>query len=220
LHSLPASEITHVVHAFATSLQMVFIWAVPVALVGFVLALVLQEVPLRGSERAGARDLGESFAMPQAQSSEKRLERAIASVLRHDAGRSLGEIIERSGSSLTEAELWALMGIFVRSRATGGPVSLTEIAAAHRLPAGVIAPVYHRLDDQSLIIADGDSLMLSAAGQEQMRRFIAALKEWLGEQLASSADPVESAEISAALDRIATRFVNDEASRRQELQSV
>ena len=47
LRSLPPDVVAGAVAAFAESLQFVFLWAVPVALAGFVFALFLREIPLR-----------------------------------------------------------------------------------------------------------------------------------------------------------------------------
>ena len=58
-----------------------FLWAVPAAGIGFLLALFLKEVPLRGAE-AAAVDLGEGFAMPNTESPDKLLEIAIGRLLR------------------------------------------------------------------------------------------------------------------------------------------
>jgi MFS family permease len=50
LHKLPQAQSAPIITAYADSLTHVFICAVPVALVGFMLALTLREVPLRPDE--------------------------------------------------------------------------------------------------------------------------------------------------------------------------
>ena len=54
LHRLPHAMAAPIVDAYAASLTQVFLWAVPVALVGLVLALFLPEVPLREIGNAAA----------------------------------------------------------------------------------------------------------------------------------------------------------------------
>ena len=61
LHSLPAATAAPIIDAYADSLGRVFLCAAPVALVGFVLALMLKEVPLREMEDVVSVDLGEGF---------------------------------------------------------------------------------------------------------------------------------------------------------------
>jgi EmrB/QacA subfamily drug resistance transporter len=219
LHRLPDDQITHVVHAYASALDKVFIWAIPVALIGLVLALVLREVPLRDTERAGATDLGETFAMPQGQDSQQRLERAIGGVLRRDRGRSLHDILDRSGTDLGEAELWGLVEVFIRRRAsTRNEVSLNEIAEAHRLPAAVLAPLFEQLVTDGLVEPEGGNLVLGAAGARELGLFTATLKAWIIEQLSDWDTSLADSDISAALDRIVTRVIQDEGARRRELE--
>jgi MFS family permease len=218
LHKLPRTEIATVVHAYATSLDKVFIWAAPVAGLGFLLALILKEVPLRGSAQADATDLGESFAMPQAQDSRQRLERAISGVLRRDHGQSMPEIVSRAGTALTPTDLWAVLEVALRGRSGAtGRVTVADIAEAHRMPALVITPLYDRLLAASLLAMDGDALVVAPAGAEQLTRFSAALRGWLVEQLAWEHRPSDD-ELSAALDHIVTQVIRDEAGRRLEPQ--
>jgi EmrB/QacA subfamily drug resistance transporter len=219
LHRLPAAEIAPIVHAYAASLDKVFIWAVPVAALGFVLAVTLKEVPLRGTERAGATDLGETFAMPQALDSEQRLARAIAKVLRRDRGRSLSAVMARSGTNLGDDELWALMEILLRTRGRAEPtVPLLDIATAHRLPPSVIEPLFNRLVTDGLAAVDQERFSLGEAGAREVELFVTALKAWLIEQLAGWETPLDNSQVSAALDRIAARLMADESARHQELE--
>lgn len=60
LRSLPADVRVEVVDAFARALHVTFLWAVPVAAVGIVLAVALPELPLRESAHVGLSDLGET----------------------------------------------------------------------------------------------------------------------------------------------------------------
>ncbi len=219
LHRLPAGQIAGILHAYATALDKVFIWAVPVAALGFILAIALKQVPLRGTERAGATDLGETFAMPKSQDSMQRLEEAISRVLREDRGRSTQEILARSATTLSDADLWALMEIFLpRRHDTGRQITITSIAVGHRLPVSVIAPVYRQLESRRLVSTDGDGIALSDLGQQEVGRFVAAFKAWLAERIGDWDTRADSAEISVALDRVTTRLVSDEANRRRELQ--
>ncbi|WP_131723422.1 MFS transporter, partial [Mycobacteroides abscessus] len=74
LHALPHDAAVPVIHAYADSLDLVFLCAAPVAAVGFVLALFLKEVPLRGADTSLAVDMGEGFGMPNSVSPDKLLE--------------------------------------------------------------------------------------------------------------------------------------------------
>lgn len=58
LHRLPAEQAAPIIDAYADSLGRVFLYAAPVAMAGFVLALLLKEVPLREID-SDPVDLGE-----------------------------------------------------------------------------------------------------------------------------------------------------------------
>ncbi|PJT47298.1 MFS transporter, partial [Streptomyces albidoflavus] len=82
VHGLPGTARGPVVEAYAETLHTVFLWTVPVALLGFVVALFLKEVRLRDSARHGSTDMGEGFATPGTGDSERLLEWEVAGVLR------------------------------------------------------------------------------------------------------------------------------------------
>jgi hypothetical protein len=55
----------------------VFLWTVPVALLGFVVSLFLKQVRLRDSARIGSTDMGEGNASPTGADSQCLLESAV-----------------------------------------------------------------------------------------------------------------------------------------------
>ncbi|NED06501.1 MFS transporter, partial [Streptomyces sp. SID6648] len=77
VHRLPAPASAPIVEAYADTIQTVFLWTVPVAVLGFVVALFLRQVPLRDSARAGSTDMGEGFASPHDASSRRTLEASV-----------------------------------------------------------------------------------------------------------------------------------------------
>ena len=81
------TQIAPIVDAYAHALHVVFLAAVPVAAVAFVLALFLKEVPLRGTARAAAADLGEGFGMPEGARRAGQLQIAIARLFRRQGPR-------------------------------------------------------------------------------------------------------------------------------------
>ena len=64
LHTLSPEMAAPIASAYADALDQVFLYAAPVAIVGFVLALMLKQVPLRNYDVSTAADMGEGFAMP------------------------------------------------------------------------------------------------------------------------------------------------------------
>jgi hypothetical protein len=69
------------VSAYSHATHVVFLWAVPVALLGFVVALFLKQRPIRDTEQAGATDLGYGFGLPVGEDRAAILERGLARLL-------------------------------------------------------------------------------------------------------------------------------------------
>ena len=108
-----------IVNAYADSLDLVFLCAAPVAVVGFVVALMLKEVPLREMDAVNAVDLGEGFAMPTTDSPDKVLEMAIGRMTRHSPEIRLRNIAGQPGCDADIALLWALIQIYRQSQVFG-----------------------------------------------------------------------------------------------------
>ncbi|MGH2821376.1 MAG: MDR family MFS transporter [Actinomycetota bacterium] len=60
IHALPDALASGVIEAFARSIHVVFLWAIPIAILGFLITLFLKEIPLRESAHVGhaGEDLG------------------------------------------------------------------------------------------------------------------------------------------------------------------
>ena len=63
LHRLPPEMAAPIIDAYADSLGKVFLCAAPVALIGFVLALTLKEVPLRDVDTTGANKVNDRITV-------------------------------------------------------------------------------------------------------------------------------------------------------------
>ena len=86
LKRLPPAVRTDVLHAYAQSIDRIFLFAVPVAAAAFVLSWFLKEVPLR--KTAGAADLGEGLGAASAQrTSVEEIERALLQLADGDMRR-------------------------------------------------------------------------------------------------------------------------------------
>jgi EmrB/QacA subfamily drug resistance transporter len=211
LHRLPRAQTAPIVHAYATSLQHVFIWAVPVAAIGLVTAFFLREVPLRGTTQASAGDIGDAFAMPTQESSLQRLERAIAGVIRARGRDELPSVLAASGTPLSAAGSWGVVEI-IRYRQAFGHADLSEMARRHHLPPAVLEPTFAELSGQGMITRSDDTLDLTAAGESEVERVVGSFKAWLVDQLADwDWDPTHppEQEIGVALQDISRRLLQD-----------
>jgi EmrB/QacA subfamily drug resistance transporter len=209
LHRLPHDVAAPIVAAYAESLARVFLWAAPVALVGFLLASFLREVPLRDISH-NATDLGEGFAMPTGQSSEQLLEAAIGRMLRGaPPGMRLRSIAMRPDCQLDVAELWALLRIN-RYHQAFGIARIIDIGDQLGIPYEILEPTFDRLVRRGYAQRDVDRLWLTPPGARQVDFVSTLLQEWIIDKLTRSPNfqgRPDRAQVEAALNRIAHRVV-------------
>ncbi|POX41555.1 MFS transporter [Streptomyces sp. Ru73] len=217
LHALPAAQARPVIDAYAETVGYVFQWVVPIALLGFVVAWFLKEVPLRDSARAAAGDLGDGFAAPDTADRDRQLERAVAAVMRTAKERPVSRrLLAESGSTLSPAQAWALGQVHWRAKLRGG-ASLDAVAAAHRMPPDVLDPVFDHTVAAGLLTRDGDALALTLAGRAEIDRLGTAWRQWLADRLEDwdLTDPEDRAGLDRALDAMAARLLEEGESARE-----
>ncbi|MDX1883731.1 MDR family MFS transporter [Mycolicibacterium sp. 120270] len=209
LHALSPEAAAPIVEAYADSLGKVFLCAVPVALVGFVVSLFLKEIPLREMEAVSATDLGEGFGMPNNESPDKILEVAIGRLMRNTSDIRLRTIAGEAGCESDIAMLWALLQIYRQSQVFGS-ARLTDIAERLRVPSEVIESTFDRLVERGYALRTGDQLWLTQAGANQVDCASTALVNRIIERLAESPTfdgRPDREQVEAALERIAHRLL-------------
>jgi EmrB/QacA subfamily drug resistance transporter len=208
LHRLPRAVAAPIVSAYAASLTQVFLCAVPVAVVGFVLALFLREVPLRDIGN-NATDMGDGFAMPTTQTPEEMLETAIGRLMRGEPGMRLRSIAMRPDCRLDVAELWALLRINRYQRALG-IARITDIGEQFGIPYEVLEPTFDRLVRGGYAQRDVDRFWLTPAGTREVDFVSSLLQGWIIDKLTRSPNfqgRPDRAQVEAALNRITHRIV-------------
>ncbi len=128
---LPADVQQAILHAYSLALHPVFLTAVPIALIAFVLAWFLREVPLRTAagetlkSSASVADLGESLGgAPTQRSSEQEAERVVARLSATELRRfGYARLARAAGIELPGGACWVLAKL-ARQGATPG----TELA--------------------------------------------------------------------------------------------
>lgn len=209
LHALPPEVAAPIVDAYSGALSAVFACAVPVALVGFVVALFLREVPLRETEASAATDMGEGFGMPTAETPDKILEVAVGRIFRDSPDIRLRSLAREPGCRLDVAELWALLQIHRHNQVFGTAV-VSDIAERLRVPGEVLEPAFGRVIADGLALRADGRLWLTQAGADEVERFRATLVGRMVDKLAQSPTfegRPDRDEVEAALDRIAVRMV-------------
>lgn len=194
--------------AYAQTVQTVFFWAAPVAVAGFVLALLLKEVPMRGTARDAATDLGDGFAIPAPADPGDALGPAVGRLLRTHGRAAAPAIL--AGLGLDEDTAWCLVEIGARTRAHGR-AELAAVAAAHRLPPGVIEPAFTLQAARGYLHVHRGVLELTSAGQQKLDQLAAAWRCWLTDHL-TDWDPSRDLELEARLRAWATQAVDEQRS--------
>ncbi|MEU6195845.1 MDR family MFS transporter [Streptomyces sp. NPDC047061] len=206
LHRLPAAAAEPIIQAYADTIHTVFLWTVPVAAVGFVVALFLKEVQLRDSARLGSTDMGEGFASPHGPDSQRVLEAAVAKIIGRADLETARRIIGGSGTRLDVAGAWAVMQVELHTRLVGHG-NLGLIAARRRVPPEVLLPVFDRMVDEGCLTRTGSFLSLTEAGDHEARVLGEAWGSWLKDRVQQDLGRPSGADLRAAVDTIGKRLL-------------
>ncbi|MBF9069752.1 MDR family MFS transporter [Streptacidiphilus fuscans] len=209
LHALPKPQAAPIIRAYADSLHTVFLWTVPVALLGFVVALFLKQVRLRDTARATSTDMGEGFAQPTGSDSNQHLEFAVAKIISQIDLDTARQIVRSSDSGLDMAGAWAVMEVEGLTR-TIGYAQVGLIAARRRIPPEVLDPVFDRVVAEGYLTRDHDFLSHTPLGEAEARTISSAWARWLNAQLEADVGHPRSAELRAAVDTIAKRLLAED----------
>ncbi|SES48544.1 drug resistance transporter, EmrB/QacA subfamily [Streptomyces sp. yr375] len=175
---LPPALRPRVLHAYAASITDVFLYAAPVALLGFVLAWFLKEDPLRGS--VTAPDVTETLASnPVERSSYDEVCRALSVLGTREGRREIYRTITaRSGYDLLPAASWLLLRI-----KRDGTVEPNVLAERSTVPLSVIVEAVRQVEGRRLAVRDGPVMALTDEGREAAERLAAAREASLAELL-------------------------------------
>lgn len=206
LHDLPPAVAAPIIDAYADTIQTVFLWTVPVAALGFVVALFLKQVQLRDSARAGSTDMGEGFASPSGADSQRVLETAVGKIIGSTDLDTARRIMADSDTRLDIAGAWAVMQVELHTRMVGH-AGLGMIAARRRLPPEVLLPVFDRMVDEGFLTRDGHLLSHTRAGAREARVIGEAWGSWLAERVQQDLGRPSDADLRAAVDTIAKRLL-------------
>ncbi|MBT2414343.1 MFS transporter [Streptomyces sp. ISL-12] len=211
VHGLPSEAASPIIGAYADTIQTVFLWTVPVAGLGFVVALFLRQVRLRDSARAGSTDMGEGFASPNDTDSRRVLEASVGKIIGGTRLETARRIIADSDTRLDVAGAWAVMQVELFTRLVGH-ASLGLIATRHRVPPEVLLPVFDRMVEEGYLTRDGSLLSHTGAGAREAAVIARAWTTWLEDRVAGDIGRPGDAEIRAAVDAIAKRLLVEDLS--------
>ncbi|MFE6944265.1 MDR family MFS transporter [Streptomyces chartreusis] len=175
---LPSALRPAALEAYASSITDVFLYAAPVAVVGFVLAWFLREDKLRGS--VTAPDVTETLASnPVERSSYDEVCRALSVLGTREGRREVYRTItERAGYDLLPAASWLLLRI-----KRYGWVEPGVLAERSTVPLPVILDAARQVEGRGLAVREGLEMVLSEKGRVVADRLARVREESLGELL-------------------------------------
>ncbi|MET7284768.1 MDR family MFS transporter [Streptomyces sp. NPDC005573] len=165
-------------HAYASSITDVFLYAAPVAAFGFLLAWLLKEDRLRGS--VTAPDASETIPPnPVHRSSYDEVCRALSLLGTREGRREVyREITERAGYDLLPAASWLLLRV-----RRYGSVEPAVLAERSPVPLETVLAAARQVEERHLATREGLELMLTERGREVAEHLAKARQESLAELL-------------------------------------
>lgn len=218
LHKLPDAQKAPIIHAYADALHNVFLWVVPVAILALLLAVFMPQVPMREAAKESATGPSEGFGMPEQVSSRVQLETIVGRILRrHGRDAILRNVIADSGRDIDVATAWGLLSVGIRSRFLGVSMSQSSLEQRIGLPEGVLSSFYDSIVEKGYLTRDGDTLNLTDGGRSEVETLARAwrdwlvgqVRDWLPEDADAADDATLAADVTAALDRIGRRALEE-----------
>ncbi|MFE9483277.1 DHA2 family efflux MFS transporter permease subunit [Streptomyces spororaveus] len=176
--ALPAELQPRVLDAYATAITDVFLYAVPIVLIAFVIAWFLKEDKLRVS--VTAPDVTETLASnPVQRSSHDEVARALTVLGTREGRRHVYEkITEKAGYDLLPASSWLLLRI-----KRYGSVEPSVLAERTNVPLKVVTDAARQIEERGLAVRDGLPLVLTDEGRVSAAKLAEARQDSLAELL-------------------------------------
>ena len=196
-----------VIAAITSSVQMVFIVAVPIAALAFLLSWLLPEVALRKSVETV--DLGEGFGMQGSRSSLEEIQLALERVASRENRAELYQTLaHRAGIDLPSRSCWLLYRLADRPACT-----VREVAKRLKVDADIIRPAVAGLVEADMVAeihrgAERD-LALTPTGLAAIDRLTEARRNGLTELL-EGWNPQEHPEVIAMVKDLAGALLADD----------
>lgn len=206
ISALPADLRPRVLDAYATAITDVFLYAVPVVLVAFVLACFLKEDKLRAS--VTAPDVTETLASnPVQRSSHDEVARALSVLGTREGRRHVYEkITEKAGYDLLPASSWLLLRI--NKYGSAEPALLAERV---NVPVKVITDAARQVEERGLAVRDGLPLVLTEQGSEAAAKLSAARQESLAQLLGDWWGPDRPTDLVKLVEELNTELCGSDA---------
>ena len=200
---LPAAARAAYQATFVDAMHPVFLVAAAVAFVGFALAWLLPERPLRAGA-AATQGFEDAMAAPRSPDSLGEVERALARATTAAKRRRVHkQIVQRGGVDVSPEAAWALLRIDEH-----GYASARTMARAQAVPEERLAAVVAELRRGGLVAGEGGTARITSSGAATTGRLIDARRALLAEALANPGDDRDP-EVEELLRRLASELVGE-----------
>ncbi|QES41388.1 EmrB/QacA family drug resistance transporter [Streptomyces venezuelae] len=205
---LPADLRPGALHAYASSITDVFLYAAPVAFAAFVLAWFLREDKLRAS--VTAPDPTQTLASnPVERSSYDECARALSVLGTREGRRAIYEkITARAGHDLLPASSWLLLRI-----ARHGSVEPGVLAQRTTVPLTVITAAARQVEERRLARRRGLEMVLTPQGHEVAATLAKAREESLSELLGDWWHPDRPTDLGRLVEELSSELCGSESER-------
>jgi hypothetical protein len=189
----------------------VFIIASGIALIGFLLALIMPEKPLRATVAAKASQVGdevaEAFARPANDEAIDQLLRGLRIIADRDVQRRyIQRVVERAGIELSPVAAWLVLRVERDRHVDPRQLSSETHVPVDRIEEGLRELLERRIVTESRSDGTRRELELSSEGCDILERLIGARRVRL-EELASEWPEGRRAEVAERLRELATQLV-------------
>ncbi|MFG2328377.1 DHA2 family efflux MFS transporter permease subunit [Streptomyces sp. NPDC048604] len=205
---LPPELRPGVLHAYATSITDVFLYAAPVVLVAFVVSWFLKEDKLRAS--VTAPDASETLASnPVQRSSYDECARALSVLGSREGRRAVYEkITAKAGYDLLPAASWLVLRI-----RRHGAVEPARLADATPVPLRAITEAARQVEERRLARREGLALILTDEGVVAATRLAKAREESLAELLGDWWGPERPTDLVQLVEELTAELCGSDAER-------
>ncbi len=205
---LPPALRPSVLHAYSSAITDVFLYAVPVVLVAFVVAWFLREDPLRGS--VTAPDTTQTLATnPVARSSHDEVARALSVLGSREGRRQIYEkITAKAGLDLLPAASWLLLRI-----RRNGMVEPAMLADTTPVPLRIITEAARQLEGRHFAYREGLQLLLTEEGLAVAVRLAEAREESLYELLGDWWGPDRPTDLMQLVEELNAELCGSDSER-------
>lgn len=204
LHQLPEAVRDVIVGAYATTLQHMFLYAIPTAAVCFVAALFMKSVPLRGVSLQEGADAGLALGAPDQRSSAQQLESRLAWRYSQIGDEWITGLANDGTAEATNE--WVVRMVAVGQHRAQGFMSPSNLARNLRIPLGLVDGAIATAARDGLVESHPEGAVLTAKGFKAFRAVVDRMQLRLVAEIQHESDEVLSDEDLREIHEVANHL--------------